>query len=226
MSVNHDATNPMLGIALTIDAEAVHVASAESLTVLSSAVVGGDLRTARHIVNMHVPKGYAGKDPHADLVEFATRLGIVEPFVGMMTAAHTHNGRVAIESRDDITVAAIVTAGLSNVSAAGITPPAQMSIGTINTILLIDAALTESALANAMITATEAKTLTLVERDVRTREGHLASGTSTDAVVIACTGRGARLRYAGTATVVGWLIARTVRDALNQSLIAREQTTH
>jgi hypothetical protein len=52
------------GIALSIDDTAVRIASQEPLTVLSSAVVGGELRAARHIINMrsekitmtHVPK--------------------------------------------------------------------------------------------------------------------------------------------------------------------------
>ena len=47
-------------------------------------------------------------------------------------------------------------------------------------------------------------------------EGAPASGTSTDAVVVACTGRGEAQSYAGPATVMGWLIARTVRRAIEQ----------
>jgi adenosylcobinamide amidohydrolase len=39
--------------------------------------------------------------------------------------------------------------------------------------------------------------------------------------VAAHTRRGAKLPYAGPATVVGWLIARTVRQALNESLQKR-----
>ncbi len=216
-----DAMIQIPGITLTLDAEKIHVASAELLTVLSSALVGGNLRATRHIVNLHVSKNYDSQNPQDDLAAFAARLEIVEPFVGMMTAAYTDNGRAESESYNGITVAAIVTAGLSNVCAAGITPPAQTSAGTINTILLIDAAMTEAAMVNAIITATEAKTLMLVERDTRTREGYRASGTSTDSIVVACTGRGVKLRYAGTATIVGWLIGRTVREALNQSISVR-----
>jgi adenosylcobinamide amidohydrolase len=42
---------------------------------------------------------------------------------------------------------------------------------------------------NAVITATEAKSMTLVEWDVRTPDGDPASGASTDAVVVAHTRR-------------------------------------
>ncbi|KIL40528.1 hypothetical protein SD70_13310, partial [Gordoniibacillus kamchatkensis] len=41
-----------------------------------------------------------------------------------------------------------------------------------------------------------------------------ATGTTTDAVLVAATGRGPLHRYAGTATEVGYLIGRTVYDAV------------
>ncbi len=214
---------PIPGIAYSIDETAVRVVSDAPLTVLSSAVVGAELHKTNHIVNMHVEKGYNGANPEDDLIAFAARLGIVEPFVGMMTAAWTHNARVAVESSDGITVAAIVTLGLSNLTAAGISAPMRVMPGTINTILLIDGALAPGALANAIITATEAKTLALLEDDQRTHEGHLGTGTSTDSVVVACTDRGETMRYAGPATLVGWLIARTVRNAIGGALAERRK---
>ncbi len=85
-------------------------------------------------------------------------------------------------------------------------------------ILLIDAHLTPAAMVNAVITATEAKTHVLVKRSVRTREGHPATGTSTDTVVVACTGRGEPLSYAGPVTCVGWLIGQSVRQGLEEAL--------
>jgi len=58
----------------------------------------------------------------------------------------------------------------------------------------------------------------LLGRGARTSEGCLATGMSTDAVVVACTGRGDSLPYAGPATPVGWLIGRSVRQALGEAL--------
>lgn len=216
------ATLPIRGVYLEIDSHAVRVWSDAPLAVLSSAVVGGELSQTRHVVNMHVPKGYAGAHPADDLAAFAARCGIAEPFVGLMTAASTHNAGVAVESCEEVTVAAIVTAGLSNVASAGDTPPAQTSAGTINTILLVDGALSLAAMANAIITATEAKTMTLFEHDVRAPDGRPASGTSTDSIAVAHTRRGAVMQYAGPATLVGWLIARAVRQALSESLKKRQ----
>ena len=40
-----------------------------------------------------------------------------------MTAAYTEYARCAVESLGDLTVAAVVSVGLSNTSSAGVTPP-------------------------------------------------------------------------------------------------------
>ena len=204
------------GIAVVIDEKAVRVTSERPLAVLSSAVVGGGLCSARDIVNIHVDKDYDGGSPEDDLAAFAASCGVGGAFVGLMTAAYTEHACVAAESRAGVTVAAVVSVGLSNTSNAGITLPLAASRGTINAILLVDAALTPGAMVNAVITATEAKTMTLAEWDVRTPQGDPASGTSTDSVVVACTQGGAGLSYAGPATPVGWLVARTVRAAITR----------
>jgi iron complex transport system ATP-binding protein len=85
-------------------------------------------------------------------------------------------------------------------------------------ILLIDACLTPAAMVNAVITATEVKTQVLLARGVRTPEDYAATGTSTDAIVVASTGSGTLLAYAGSVTLVGWLIGRCVRTALEEAL--------
>jgi adenosylcobinamide amidohydrolase len=48
----------------------------------------------------------------------------------------------------------------------------------------------------------------------------VTTGTSTDAIVVVCTGRGALLSYAGPATPAGWLIGRCVRQAMEEALDA------
>jgi len=46
----------------------------------------------------------------------------------------------------------------------------------------------------------------------------MATGTTTDAIVIACTGRGRLLPYAGAATDLGFLVGRTVYRAVAQGI--------
>jgi iron complex transport system ATP-binding protein len=135
-----------------------------------------------------------------------------------MTAAYLDGVQTVTLQEDKLTVAAVVTAGLSNPAAAGLSPPAVLGPGTINLILLVAADLSPAAMVNAAITATEAKTDVLRQYAVHTPEGHLATGTSTDSVVVAGTGRGTQLPYAGPATTVGWLIGRCVRQSLAAAL--------
>jgi adenosylcobinamide hydrolase len=225
--VDDEILRPLPGITVTIGPRAVRVSSREPLTVLSSAVVGGGQATARDIINVHVDDGYDGERPGEDIAATAAELNVLEPFVGLMTAAWTEYARCSVERLGDLAVAAVVSVGLSNTAAAGVTPPIGLEAGggtldrsprpgTINVVLVVDGALTPAAMVNAVITATEAKTMTLAAWDVKTPEGETASGTSTDTVVVACTGRGEQLCYAGPATQVGWLAARAVRAAMHR----------
>ena len=195
------------GIIATLSPEALMLRSAKNLHVLASAVVGGGLMHTRRIVNRHVHKDYHHPDPASDLRAYAAGCGIPGPFVGLMTAVYLDRTQTATLRDGDVTIAAIVTAGLSNPATPGLSPPARPLPGTINIILLVDAQLSPAAMVNAVIiiTTTEVKTQLLLERGVRTPKGYPATGTSTDAVVVACTGRGGSLPYAGPATRAGWL---------------------
>jgi iron complex transport system ATP-binding protein len=233
-----DDPQPLPGVTVTAGERAVRISSERPLWVLGSAVVGGGFGVAREILNVHVDDQYDGRRPDEDLAAVAAGLGVREPFVGLMTAAYTQFARHAVERLGDLAVAAVVSMGLSNTSSAGVTPPigagpaddaAAPRPGTINIVLLVDGALTPAAMVNAVITATEAKTMTLAAWDVKTPEGDDASGTSTDTVVVACTGRGEELGYAGPATAVGWLAARTVRAAMTricEEKVARDGGRH
>jgi iron complex transport system ATP-binding protein len=206
------------GVTVEIGREAVWVRSTEPLRVISSAVVGGELTTTRHVVNMHVPIGYRGARPADDIRGFARRLGIDEPFVGLMTAAWTHEAVTASEAQDGVTVTAVVTVGLGGAVSAGLSPPAPCRPSTINSIVLIDGRLEAAAAVNAVITATEAKAAALAAAGVVTPGGAPATGTVTDSVVVAWTGGGRLLEYLGPAAPGGWLVARAVRRAVAEGV--------
>jgi iron complex transport system ATP-binding protein len=206
------------GVALTHTAEVLVVHSQQPLTVLSSAVVGGGVVRVRYLLNRHVHRDYNCLNPAADLVAFARSQGITAAFVGLMTAVSLQKARAITLRTASLTVAAVVTAGISNATAPGLSLPAMPEAGTINMILLIDACLTPAALVHAVITATEVKTQVLMAHGVRTPEGHAATGTSTDAMAVACTDSGTPLLYAGPVTLVGWLIGRCVRTALEAAI--------
>lgn len=205
-------------ITININDEALIVRSTVPLLTVSSSLMGGGVVSTQNIINMHVDKGYHSLTPADDLRALAQRYEITEPFQGFMTAVYMNQLQFITLREGDLTVTALVTAGVSNATAAGESLPAALTPGTINIILLIDANLTPSALVNAVITVSEAKTASLLAHNVHTPEGLLATGTSTDAVCIACTGRGSATDYAGSATVVGWLIGRAVRHCLDVAL--------
>jgi adenosylcobinamide amidohydrolase len=148
-----------------------------------------------------------------------------------MTAAKMENVVVESIKFEDLTLTAFVTAGAYFAATAGDEIASKQTAfpfkkwGTINIIVLVDGNLTESCMVNAIVTATEAKASALRELDVRSRfSGEVATGTVTDSVVIASTTRGKyQIRYAGTGTITGELIGKTVKSALKKAIYKQEK---
>jgi adenosylcobinamide hydrolase len=206
------------GLTVRTGPEAVVIVAAQPLRVLSSAVHGGGLASARAIVNLHVGKDDPCADPAGMLAAYARRVGVPEPFVGLLTGAWTEAATVGEEDSAGIPALAVATVGLSNRIAAGRAPVTGWTHGTINTIVVVDADPESAALVNAVITVTEVKALLLQEAGVLDSDGGPVSGTSTDAVVIAATGRGARPCFGGPASPLGWSIAQAARRALHAGI--------
>jgi adenosylcobinamide amidohydrolase len=206
------------GVEIEIDGEAVVVTAAAPLTVLSSAVDGGGLGPARTIVNLHVHKHCPWEDVALRLDAFVARRRLAAPRVGLLTAAWTAQAQVASERAADIDALVVVTVGLGNLIAAGWSAAAVAPVGTINTIVVIDANPEPAALVNLALTVTEVKSLVLGEAGLQCADGRPPSGTSTDAVVIAATGRGRSVRFGGPISEAGWLVARVARRALGEGV--------
>ena len=207
------------------------------LKILSSAVLNGGLQEANCIVSVHVPEETGldiDDEVHRDagdfLIEETSKLGIPQDqIVGIMTAAKMKNVDIATRKFEDITITALATAGVHFSATAGDEIASKQSAfpfkkwGTINIILLVDANLTDGCMVNTVSTVAEAKTVALRELDVRSRfSGEIATGTVTDSVVIACTKRGSKISYAGTATPIGELIGKSVREAVKNALRNQE----
>jgi iron complex transport system ATP-binding protein len=206
------------GVSVEAGREAVVLVSERPLRVLSSAVHHGGLVDARAVVNLHVHKNDPCADPAGMIAAFAARVGVPAPWVGLLTGAFTERAAVALEAAEDLRALAITTVGLSNLASAGHSPIATWTPSTINTVVVVDADPEPAALVNAVITATEVKGLALRAAGLVVEDGVAASGTSTDAVVIAATGRGARARFGGPASPLGWVVARAVRVALDRGI--------
>lgn len=211
---------PIQGLSFSQTDEVIYVQSEVQLLTLSSAIIGGGFRRVRHILNAHVDKNFNSPNPKGWLRSLAAAMDIHESFIGLMTAVKLSKARITFLESDGLGVGALVTAGVRNASAVGITPPFLSNPGTINIILFLDARLTHAAMLNAVITVTETKTAVLMEKNILTPDGDPATGTSTDTVTIAATNNGALQAYAGPVTTIGWLIARAVRESLQESLDA------
>jgi alpha-ribazole phosphatase CobZ len=206
------------GIAAKANRRALVITSEAQLRTLSSAILNGGLVHARSIVNYHVPSNFSHPNPEAFLKRAISRLGLPGPVVGLMTAVNIKN--LSVKGDDEgVPVCCLATAGLSYPVAAGDRISYTSHRSTVNIILIVDGDLNGSATVGAVKTATEAKTLALRDLDVRSRfsrEG--ASGTTTDALCVACTGRGKVLNYSGTATNLGQKIARLVRRSVEEAV--------
>jgi adenosylcobinamide amidohydrolase len=85
--------------------------------------------------------------------------------------------------------------------------------GTINIVAFVPATLDGSALVNAVMTVTEAKSQALLEYGVP------GTGTATDALCVVCDPRdGARERFAGPRSRIGAPLARAVHAAVTAGL--------
>ncbi len=210
---------PLLdGLWLECGAGHIVLRSETPLETVSSAVLGGGVGPAHTVLALRVPPDYASTTPAVDLAAAAAALGLLPPVVGLLTAAPLDRPGVSVRAARGLSAAAVVTAGLGNACTAGSGAPAAWRPGTINAVVVLDARLEPAALVNLVVTVTEAKAALLARRGVRGPTGEPATGTTTDAVVVAATGRGPLLPFGGPGTLAGWLAARTVRAALAVAL--------
>lgn len=212
------------GLSLAADAHCLHFAAARPLRTLSSALVGGGLGWRRHFCNFHVDKAYDGRAPADDLGAWLARRGLgLDESLAMMTAVHLEH--LALAAGEGLLVA--VTAGAGN--AVDITAPLTgdpRPVGTINTLVFLDAHLSDAGLVNAALSATEAKARALQALAIRDpHSGTPASGTSTDCLAVAATQVGEPSDYAGSGTRLGRELGRAIfvatREALRRSREAR-----
>ena len=210
------------GVSLTMDNDTFWLVSETPLQVLSSSVIGGDMKETRHIMSVRVPddaeqREMALRRPRAFLRERALALGNSDPVSGLITTLDHDQLQVATHSEGGISVAALATVGLTHLSAPGrhnVIYTGEEQAGTINLVVLANARLSPAAEVRAATLATEAKTLALFDAGVKTADGSIATGTSMDTIIVASTNRGPFFRYSGTSTLLGHLLGRAVYEVV------------
>ncbi|RXA16234.1 adenosylcobinamide amidohydrolase [Methanosarcina sp. MSH10X1] len=183
---------------------------------VSTGLNGGCARV-KSLFNKQVPRTFNPPDPNEFLREEALKLGIEEAHFGLLTAVKMEYLQII----EDDYLTAFITAGVSNGSEF------RAKIGTINIILISKARLSETALFGAIITATEAKGLALLEK------GYTFLGTNTDAVIVAyetCSetdyepfpkNKEKQIPYAGSSTDFGKKITEAVIKGVKAGLELR-----
>ena len=210
-------TIPIKGVEFLINNKCLALKFEKKWFSLSSAVLNGGFRKVKTIVNYQVDEDFSDENPEAFLRK-ALR-NFPKPIVGLMTAADITKFSLKTIRRGNLPICALVTAGISNAASAGEKINRMQNLSTINIIVLVDGCLSEACMVNLVGTITEAKSMALIDLDVRSKfSGEAASGTTTDAIVVACREKGEKIKYAGTGTELGMLTGKIVREAIKESL--------
>lgn len=200
----------------------IHIQFAQPLRVISNAVHGEGMQWLKHFLNFHVHKDYAGENPQDEIKQWITEANVpLEQAAGMMTAVQLEDMATITKRVGDYQLTAVVTAGVGNaVDITGdVVPDHARRIGTINSMVFIDGNLTDGALINAYMSATEAKTKALSDYKILDPQSKtIATGTSTDSLLIAATQRGEATPYAGSGTVIGKAIGHIIYHATQEAL--------
>ncbi len=196
--------------------------------VLSSAVLRGGLGFSHRWLNLKVSGAGASESPQDTLAAVCHLHGWEADTVGMMTAADLASLRVRHAGIDGERLTVLVTAGLSNARRAGDRAEYRQlaaqprEAGTINLALVSSIALSDAALLEAALVATEAKAALLQTLGIRSPvSGGIATGTGTDAIAIFANPGPSVIRYAGKHTLFGEVVARLVIAALGDALDRR-----
>jgi len=202
--------------------EHISIQSDAPLRTMSSGVVGAGVGWNQTFVNRHVDKNYHAFDHRQEMQDYLKKNGF-DPSVtiGMMTAVVLEDVAYKVLKGEEFSVMVVVTAGVGNaVDASKSDQHAFEAVpGTINIWVFVNGELTEEAFIQSIMTATEAKVKVMEDQEVLdTITGTVATGTSTDSILIAATQNGRMLEFAGTITPLGKLISRGVYDCTTEAI--------
>src|SRR5699024_10631636 len=187
-------------IFLKITKEYIILKSPIPLRTMSSGVLNSGLGWYKHFINRHVDSKYNVRNYKQDMYQYLKRSSLKES-VEMMTAAKLENVGISEIETIDFSLLVVVTAGVDNATDASLGEKHEFKLtpGTINTWIFVSGKLTEEAFLQSIVTATEAKTIALRELNVLDQLTQtLATGISTDSILVAATQEGTPLEFGGS----------------------------
>ena len=200
------------------------------LSTVSSAIYNGGFKKTGAILNVQAPPELSDRklhdNPQKFITESAKKLGLTNNFVGMITAAAVDKFTLVTKKDGNLSVSVTATAvdpegnTCSHAESAGENIKVAEMTGTINIMVIIDGNPTESCMVSSVLTATEAKTAALWELNIRSRySGNIATGTITDAIIVAKTSRGKPIVYGGPSSKLGQLVGYCTRKAVKEAIM-------
>jgi adenosylcobinamide amidohydrolase len=201
---------------------------ATPMLAIASTAFGGGVGCREWIVNARVPIEYDGTNLEDDLRSIAGAIGLEGDGIGFLTAAdvsrYRHGADQGVEAWSTVglqhpTWAADVD-GATNGPWNPRTPPPPgdvASVGTINIVAFVPTRLSDAALVDAVVTATEAKAQALALAGVP------GTGTASDAICILCPTNGDLEPFAGPRSRLGAPLARAVYGAVRSGIVAWQE---
>ena len=186
-------------------------------SAVASTISGGGLGSRQWVFNAQVAADYGHADPVAHVEAIALSLGL-DPTTGagMLTAAPV----LQMTFAEDDGAECAATVGITHPTWAAAEDGASSTWapGTINLVCWLPRAMTDAALVNAVVTATEAKAQALAEAGVP------GTGTASDAIVVCCP-PGRIEEYGGPRSRWGAPLARAVHGAVAAGIDAYVERT-
>ncbi|MEM0111399.1 MAG: adenosylcobinamide amidohydrolase [Candidatus Bathyarchaeia archaeon] len=194
-------------------------------------------RRVKFVANVYVPASlaeYTMRNYEEFLIEYPSSVGLNPADIAFLsTGADMDNVAVCTRSYGEFTVTCLATGGTGNALRSGVDRAEwferngkfERALGTINMLIISNVALSDGAMARAIITATEAKTAALQDLDVRSvySPNLQATGTGTDNIIIVSGKDSAPIvRWTGGHTKMGELIAVAARFAVLEALEKQE----
>jgi iron complex transport system ATP-binding protein len=207
---------------LRVTKEFIELKAPSPIRTMSSGVIGSGTGWHHTFVNRHVDKDYNCSDHRKEMADFL-KLNGFEPSetVGMMTAVLLEDVSYKHIEGAGFSIFVVITAGVGNAvdSSKSEQHTFEQVPGTINTWIFVNGELTEEAFIQSIMTATEAKAKALHDLNIIDGvTGTIATGTSTDSILIAATQAGELLEYAGTITALGKLIGKAVYECTAEGI--------
>lgn len=206
----------MITPALTADGRMLIVRLGGPHRTLSWALCQGGFARADAVAWRHVDDAELTPDVDpARLLQRALAEAGVSGAVGLLTSRDLATFECETRQSVEHAVRAVATVGLSNALSVG-DPPGHFAIGTINVLLQVSTALTDSALVEALAVVAEARTAAVLEARVPSRRSsQWATGTGTDCIVVAAPDMDCpAAHYVGKHTLLGSLAGAAVREAV------------